>query len=228
LCDRRRGLSSAPVNRRFVILTVLMLVLALTRIPGLAPWNFSAVYAIAFCAGAYFRGRGQWLLPLGVLLGTDLLLSAYHEGQVEGSDYFTAAALLYLLGNYAGYAVLFGLGRWLGEGRRRPLGLIGGGVLGALAFYLITNTLSWLFNPFRQPEYTRDLAGWIIALTKGAGGYPETWTFFRNTLFSGGLFTALFVAAAEATTEPESKAETEAQPEADADVPGQPEPEKSA
>lgn len=214
------------MKRRIVILTVLMLLLALTRIPGLAPWNFSAVYAMAFCAGAYFRGRWLWLLPLGVMLVTDGLLSAYHERQVEGSDYFTAAALLYLLGNYAGYAVLFALGRWLGQGRRNPVGLIGGGVLGALVFYLVTNTLSWLLNPFHQPEYTRDLAGWIIALTKGAGGYPETWTFFRNTLLSGGLFTALFVAAAEATTEPEP--EPEPQPEAEAEPPGHAEPEKSA
>ena len=65
------------MKRRIVILTVLMLLLALTRIPGLAPWNFSAVYAMAFCAGAYFRGRWLWLLPLGVMLVTDGLLSAY-------------------------------------------------------------------------------------------------------------------------------------------------------
>ena len=68
-------------------------------------------------------------------------------------------------------------------------------------FYLITNTASWLFNPFHNPEYTKTIAGWIIALTKGTGGYPPTWEFFRNTLLSGGLFTALFAAAAKLTAE---------------------------
>lgn len=213
------------MKSRFVILTVLMLLLALTRVPGLAPWNFSPVYAMAFCAGAYFRGRWQWVLPLAVMLVTDVLLTRYHQGEVAGSDYFTGPALLYMLGNYAGYVVLFALGRWLKSSKRNPVGLIGGGVLGALAFYFITNTLSWLLNPFHQPEYTKDLAGWIIALTKGAGGYPETWTFFRNTLMSGGLFTALFVAAAEVTEpEPESAPQSEAEPEA----PAHAEPEQSA
>jgi hypothetical protein len=200
-----------------------MLLLALTRVPGLAPWNFSPVYAMAFCAGAYFPGRWQWALPLGVLLATDLLLTVYHQRQVEGSDYFGGVALLYLLGNYGAYAVLFALGRWLGKSERRnPVGLIGGGILGALAFYFITNTLSWLINPFHQPEYTKNLAGWIIALTKGAGGYPETWTFFRNTLMSGGLFTALFVAAAEVSA-PEPEPEPETEP---ADAPAGAEPEQ--
>lgn len=61
------------------------------------------------------------------------------------------------------------------------------------------------------------MAGWITALTKGAGGYPPTWEFFRNTLLSGGLFTALFAAAAK-TVAAESPAEKTA---------GQQAPEKS-
>ena len=51
-------------------------------------------------------------------------------------------------------------------------GLLGGGLLGAILFYLITNTAAWLFNPFHNPEYARNLAGWFIALTKGTAGYP--------------------------------------------------------
>ena len=46
----------------------LMLLLALTRWPGLLPSNFSAVYAMAFCTGLYFRGRHEWLLPLGTMV----------------------------------------------------------------------------------------------------------------------------------------------------------------
>ncbi len=51
------------------------------------------------------------------------------------------------------------------------------------------------------------MAGWLIALTKGTGGYPTTWEFFRNTLLSGGLFTALFAGAAKLTAPTESPAD---------------------
>jgi len=77
-------------------------------------------------------------------------------------------------------------------------------VLGALLFYFITNTASWLFNPFRNPEYTKTLLGWLTALITGTKGWPQTWEFFRNTLLSGGLFTALFVGAMKLTAPAES------------------------
>ena len=85
--------------------------------------------------------------------------------------------------------------------------LLGGGIFGAILFYLITNTASWFFNPFHNPEYAKTFSGWLLALTKGIGGYPSTWEFFRNTLLSGGIFTALFVAAAKLTAPAESPAD---------------------
>jgi hypothetical protein len=87
-------------------------------------------------------------------------------------------------------------------GRGAPfLKLLFGGVLGALIFYLLTNTLSWL----EMPQYARTLAGWIQALFTGLPGYPPSWEFFRNTLLSGAVFTALFVGAAKATEESPSE-----------------------
>ena len=88
----------------------------------------------------------------------------------------------------------------------------------ALCFYLITNTLSWWFNPFEEEGYTRDMTGWLLALTKGTGGFPPTWMFLRNTLASGALFTGLFVGAAkwaEATQESAEQAETDVESETD-------------
>jgi hypothetical protein len=177
---------------------------ALTRIPGLLPLNFSAAYAFAFCAGVFFSKRQAWWLPLAIFLLTDIGLNFYYWFQ--GVNVWDPADLKNLLFNYAAYAVLIWLGR-----RFKPqssfVALLGGGILGAILFYLITNTASWFFNPFANPEYTKDLAGWIIALTKGVGGYPSTWEFFRNTLLSGGLFTALFAGAAKLTAPAESPAE---------------------
>jgi len=187
---------------------LLMVVLAISRIPGLLPQNFSAVYALMFCAGVFFTGSMAWWLPLGTLLLTDIALNCYYW-LAKDIEVWRPDVLQYQLINYLAFAVIILLGK-----RFKPtasfLGLLGGGILGALLFYLITNTASWFFNPFSNPEYTKTLLGWITALTKGTGGWPQTWEFFRNTLLSGALFTALFVAAAKLTAPAESPADKQA------------------
>ena len=185
---------------------------ALTRWPGLMPPNFSAAYGLIFCAGVYFSGRMAWWLPLGTLIVTDVLLNKYHHRIYPAYDgSFQPEQMI----SYVAYAAIIWLGR-----RFKPqssfLGLLGGGIFGALLFYLLTNTAAWFFNPFHNPEYTKTLTGWMIALTRGTRGYPETWEFFRNTLMSGGIFTGLFAGAMK-LTEAAEPAEVEAE---------EPEPEK--
>ncbi len=191
--------------RDLLLPAVFVLLAALTRWPGLLPPNFSAFYALAFCAGAFFPGRVGWWVPMGTLLATDLILDCYYQFAL-GIDAFQ----IYQLVNYVGFAGLVVLGRWFGS-HRRWLSLLAGGVAGACIFYLLTNTAAWLFNPFGNPEYTRDLAGWIAALTKGTAGHPPTWEFFRNTLASGGLFTGLFAAVLKWSSAPESETAEEAE-----------------
>jgi len=197
---RWRALARCGLPVLFVV------VFAVSRIPGLMPANFSVAYAFAFCAGVYFSKRLAWWLPLGVMLATDIGLNFYYQHHDPDHSVWDSRNLANLAFNYAAYAVLIFLGR-----RFKPqssfAALLGGGILGAILFYLITNTASWFFNPFNNPEYSKTLAGWIIALTKGTGGYPSTWEFFRNTLTSGGLFTALFAGAAKLTAPAESPAD---------------------
>lgn len=185
---------------------LLMVVFAASRWPGLLPVNFSAAYALLFCAGVYFPRRMAWWLPLATMLVTDTVLGFYY--------YYTShhnPLQVTLLFSYGAYAVLIWLGR-----RCRPsdswLKLLGGGVIGAILFYLITNTAAWLFNPFNNPEYTKNLAGWIAALTTGTAGWPHTWEFFRNTLLSGGLFTGLFAGAMKLSEKLESALDKESEP----------------
>jgi len=159
------------------------------------PPNFSAATALAFCAGVYFRGAAAWWLPLGTMLATDVTLNVFY--------YHVAPLGSYLLLNYAIYAVLIGLGKWFGR-RAAFLKLLLGGLLGAVLFYLVTNTLLWL----QDPAYAKTIAGWIQALTTGRlDVHPTTWEMFRNTLGSGGLFTALFAGAAKLTATAESPAD---------------------
>jgi hypothetical protein len=171
-----------------------MVMAALSRWPGLFPQNFSAFYGLAFCAGAFFPRAMKWWLPLGTLLLTDILLNVfyYHEAVFSG----------YMLVKMLCFAGLVLLGTRFNS-RDSWIKLVSGGLLGAVLFYLITNTASWIYNP----AYPKTLAGWIQALTNGLPPYPPTWTFFRNTLLSGGLFTGLFAGAMKMTADPESAEE---------------------
>jgi hypothetical protein len=186
----RRELSFRQVKEKWnrLLPVLLMLVFALSRIPGVLPQNFSAAYALAFCGGLYFTGAMAWWLPLGTLLATDILLNVFY--------YHEPVFSVYMLIKTLSFVALVALGR-LFSPRANFFKLLGGGLLGALLFYFITNTASWLNNP----EYAKTLAGWLKALTTGLPGYPSTWEFFRNTLLSGGLFTGLFVGAMKATAE---------------------------
>jgi hypothetical protein len=180
------------VTAKIILPVLFVLVFAISRIPGLLPLGFSPVYALVFCAGVYFRGAMAWWLPLGIMVATDMGLNFFYYHPKYGTPLFRPELLL----NYAIYAGLIGLGKWFGQ-RAAFLKLLFGGVLGALIFYLLTNTLSWL----ETPDYAKTIAGWIQALFTGLPGYPSSWEFFRNTLLSGAIFTALFVAAARLAEE---------------------------
>jgi hypothetical protein len=182
---------------------VFMLVAALSRWPGLFPPNFSAFYGLAFCAGAFFPRQIKWWLPLDTMLITDILLNAFY--------YHQPVLSIYMLVKTLAFVVIVGLGCFFSV-RMSWIKLLGGGLLGAILFYFITNTASWLYNP----EYAKTLNGWIQALTSGTPNYPPTWTFFRNTLLSGGLFTGLFAGAMKLTEATEAKEnETEDEPAED-------------
>ena len=199
-------------------------VFALSRMPGLMPQNFSVAYAFMFCAGVFFPRRLVWWLPLATMLATDIGLNLYYQNEYPGENVWSVANLANLSFNYLAYLVLIFLGRRF-QPNDSVLKLASGGVLGAILFYLITNTASWFFNPFHNAEYTKNFAGWLLALTKGVAGYPSTLEFFRNTLLSGGIFTALF-AAAEKMTAAESPVEKEAgvrAPDAEAEPVSEPE-----
>src|SRR6185503_8010959 len=111
------------VRTKLILPLILMVVFALTRWPGLMPWNFSAAYALMFCAGIYFPKRLVWWLPFVTMFITDLLLNGmYYHAPLIGPE---------MIGNYLGYAALVFLGRRFSP-RAPLLALLGGGLLGAI------------------------------------------------------------------------------------------------
>jgi hypothetical protein len=202
------------VKKRLVWPVLLIVVFALSRWPKLMPQNFSAAYAIVFCAGLYLPGRLGWIIPLCVMTVSDLLLNFKFYSQ---DGFSPGAFVLDEAPVFLAYAGLIALGRVFGA--KRPWWmLVGGGLIGALLFYLVTNTAAWLSLP-----YAKTLAGWIQALTRGLPPYQPTWEFFRNTLLSGGLFTGLFVGsmklseASEESEAEEKKEKEETAPEPNAE-----------
>jgi hypothetical protein len=137
----------------------------------------------------------KWILPMVTLLVVDLALNVFY--------YAVPAVSAYTLIKVAAYAGII----WVGSKMKASDSwwkLLGGGVLGALLFYFVTNTASWIFDP----GYMKTLNGWWQALTTGLPGYPPTWMFLKNTLLSGGLFTGLFAGVmkvSEALEEAEEK-----------------------
>ncbi len=193
----------------------LMVVFALSRWPGLLPENFSAAYALAFCAGVFFPGGLVWWLPLATLFATDALLNLFYYHVPVLSGYLVAKNVAFLL--------LIVLGRYAFKARDGWLKLVAGGLAGAIIFYLVTNTAAWLHDP----SYPKTLAGWLQALTTGLPGYPPTWTFFRSTLLSGGLFTGLFVGAMKLESALEKREQEQEEPAEEDEEPAQPEESKA-
>ena len=190
-----------------------MLVFAASRWPGMLPQNFSAAHALLFCAAFWLPGWMGWVLPLATIIVTDILLNLF---QYNGSVFDPR-----LVTNWMILALFVVLAKWLA--RRRSYGRVFlGTLLGALLFYLVTNTVSWMVTP----AYAKTIAGWVQALTVGLPGFPPTWVFGLKSLLGTGLFTGLFAGAmkwSEAldATEPEPELDDEEEVE----TPSEPAPE---
>ncbi len=149
--------------------------------------NFSPVMALAFCAGAYGRGRWMRLAPFAGLVLSDLYIDRYYAS-VYHYGWDVPSALLRI----ACFGAALGLGLAVAS-RRNWVTLLGGALGGSLLFYVVTNTASW----FSDAGYARSAAGWWQALTVGHPQYAPTLFFFRNSLVSDLLFTAGFALAVE-------------------------------
>lgn len=144
--------------------------------------NFAPLAAIALCAAAYFPARYKFTVPMLALLVSDVVLNAHY-----GFSLFNP----FVVSHYIGFLIVGGLGLLL-SGRASWKTLLLASLVASLIFYLVTNTVSWIFDP----AYAKNFAGFVQAQTTGHPAYATTptWMFFRNTAVSDLLFTALFVA----------------------------------
>ena len=143
--------------------------------------NFAPIAAIALCVAAYFPRKYKFTVPMIALLISDLVLDAHY-----GFSLFSP----FVLSHYIGFAIVGCLGLLL-QNRASWKTLLPASVAASLIFYVITNSVSWIYDP----GYSKNVAGFIQSLTVGLPQYSATpsWMFFRNSLVSDLLFTLLFV-----------------------------------
>lgn len=143
--------------------------------------NFAPLAAIALCSAAYLPKRYKFSLPMIALLISDVVLNAHYGFSLLSP---------FVLSHYIGFALIGCLGLLL-QSRTSLKTLLPASIAASAIFYIITNTVSWLFDP----GYTKNFAGFIQAQTIGLAAYSATptWMFLRNSLAGDLLFTAVFV-----------------------------------
>ena len=143
--------------------------------------NFAPLAAIALCAAAYFPTKFKFTVPMIALLISDVVLNVSY-----GFSLFSP----FVISHYIGFALVGALG-WLLRNRASLKTLLPASIAASVVFYVVTNAVSWLFDP----GYLKNFAGLIQALTVGLPQYSATpsWMFFRNSVVSDLLFTGLFI-----------------------------------
>jgi hypothetical protein len=148
--------------------------------------------AISLCSAAYFPTRFKFLVPLGALLISDVILNFYYDAPLLAPLIACRYLTLIVIG-FLGLAL---------QNRASLKTLLPASILASTIFYVVTCTFAWLSDP----GYVRNFAGLIQSLTVGLTNYSATpsWMFFRNSLISDLIFTFAFVLCITLSRNPES------------------------
>ncbi|MFT4175538.1 MAG: hypothetical protein QM627_02675 [Luteolibacter sp.] len=151
-------------------------------LPGTLP-NFQPLPAIILCSIIFLKGHQRWLLPLLAWIVTDPLTSV-----LQGYPIFSPKDQI---GIVLGVAAIVGIAVTT---PKRPIAVLSSSLLSAIAFYVITNWLSFVFDPL----YEKSMTGFIQAQWTGPVGMMPTWIFLRNLIAANLLFSSLFLVARQA------------------------------
>ena len=151
------------IDSRSATVIAMILAAALSRLFPHPP-NLTSVAAVALFGGAYLADRRlAFLVPLGALFLSDLILGFYPHMEMV----------------YASFALIVCIGFSLRQ-RRSILRVAGAALAGSVLFFLATNFGVWWF----QSLYPHTLDGLVAC-------YAAAIPFFRNTLLGDLLYAAL-------------------------------------
>jgi hypothetical protein len=152
--------------------------------------NFSPLAAIALCGAIFLPRRVAIAGPLLALFVSDLILNV---------RYGVALLDWIMLPQYLALALVGWLG-WMLRAQPRASRTLLASLAASAFFFFITNTAAW----FANPVYAKTAAGWTQAMTVGEVIHTPTIVFFRNSLVSDMLFTALFLGCMALSVRPQS------------------------
>jgi hypothetical protein len=169
--------------------------------------NVSPMAAVILCGAAMLPKRIALVIPFAALLGTDLILNAYYPWIVNGVAQPGGHSLINgeFVAKTLAFVAIAAFG-WQMRSHARARTLLPTAIVSSLFYYLVTNTASWLFDPF----YVKNFAGWTQALTTGVAGYQPTWTFYQNSFISDIAFTLLFLLCVRPAHQPAAEAKVAA------------------
>ena len=130
--------------------------------------NFTPVTAIALFGGVYLSRRYAVILPLTLMVISDIFIG------LHDTIFFTWGSVI----------VIALLGNWMKE-RKTPAIVLGTSIVSALLFFLITNFGAWLSD-----LYPHNFKGFIEC-------YVMAIPFFRNTLVSSVIYSVVLFGSYE-------------------------------
>ena len=158
------------MNKRLMTLSAMVVLAALTRLVPHPP-NVTPIAAMALFGGAYFRDRKiAFLLPLGAMLLSDLVLGF----GVYGMALMKSQPVVYLC-----MLLMVMIGRGI-QTRRSVPKIALATLASSLMFYLVTDFAVWEFDSLYPKTWDGLIASYTAAIP-----------FFRNSLIGDIFFAAV-------------------------------------
>lgn len=135
------------------------------------PGNFTAVGAIALFSGLYLSKKESLLLPLAVMLVSDIFIGFYLPSIMASV--------------YIGFILMVLIGQKL-QNKIGFWAVTGAALSGSLIFFLLTNTAVWLFGTM----YTHNLSGLMQS-------YYMALPFWRNEIIGDIFYSGVLIGGYE-------------------------------
>ena len=179
-------------QKNIIILLVIFVIAAATRLIPDSLQNFTAIGAIAFMGGALIKNKWlKYLLPLGLLAITDVVLNMFVYSE------FTNGSLFYsgMIWVYIPFVISVFIGEMVMTKRKSGSKVVFSGILSGIVFFLLSNFGVWMSGVM----YPKTMGGLLDAYYMGV-------PFFRNTLLSNVVYgLVIYFAYTLATKESKQK-----------------------
>ncbi len=169
------------ITIRFGVLTIMVLLAALSRIIHMPP-NFAPIGALALFGAAYFSRKSLALIvPLLSLWVSDLVLNNTMYVNNTGHFIWFTGGFYWVYGSF----ILITLLGFLLLKKVKPMNMIGANLLAAILFFAITNFGSWVGSVV----YPQNFSGLITCYV---AGIPFFWNTLAGDIFYSAVLFGVF------------------------------------